>query len=230
MSSSKYKLRFLGALAALATLALAVSCRGFFPPEQLASITIQPSTVTVPLGGTTQMHAFGVNQDGTQAGEVTSKVSWSSDNGAVGVNSTDQPGLLTGVGLSTTTATITGSYQALTPETATASVCVEGGTNFQVLPANNTTVSAALVFPNNGGFTASIDAQVSGTDQTVDITSGVLWSSSNDADLSITSGTDPATVLLTADVSGGTVPVSVSATYTCNGVTMTNTETINVSP
>jgi hypothetical protein len=227
MSSTKSQLRLIGAVAVLATLALAGSCRGFFPGEQLQSITIQPSTATVPLGGTTQMRAFGVNTDGNQAGDVTSKVSWTSDSGAVTVNSTNQPGLLTGISLSSTTATITASYQALTPQTATAAVCVEGGSNFQLVP-DNSTIVGSQAFPNGGGFTASVDAQVSGTSQTVDVTSGVAWASSNVGVISITNGTDPATVVLT-DPTVQT-PVTITATYTCNGVAITKTTTITVNP
>lgn len=227
MSSKRLKLGVIGGVAALGALALAMSCRGFFPGEQLQSITIEPATATVPLGGTTQMHAYGVNTDGTQAGDVTSQVSWSSNSGAITVNSTNQPGLLTGVALSTTAATITASYEALTPQTATASVCVEGGTNFKIVPSN-ATIPGSQAFPNGGGFTASVSAQVDGTTETVDITSGVVWASSNTGVISITNGVDPATVVLT-DPTTQTV-VTITATYTCNAVAITNTTQITVTP
>jgi len=226
-SFTQQKLRLAGAVAALMTLAMAASCRGFFVPDQLQSITVQPANATVPLGGTTQLHAYGVDTTGQQVGDVTNKVTWSSDSGAVGVNSTNEPGLLTGVALSSTTATITASYEALTPETATVAVCVEGGTNFQIQP-NNTSVSGSEEFPNGGGFTASVEAQVDGTNQTVDITSGVTWGSSNTGVLSIAGGTDPATVTL-IDPTTSTA-VTITATYTCNNVAITQTTVITVNP
>ncbi len=44
MSSKKSKLRLLGAFAALATLALAVSCPGFFVNPTLTAIAVGPLT------------------------------------------------------------------------------------------------------------------------------------------------------------------------------------------
>jgi len=227
MSFNHSKLRLTGAFVALATLALAASCRGFFTSEQLQSITVSPSSVTVPLGGTTQMHAFGVNTDGSQAGDVTSKVSWTSSSGIVTLDP-DHPGLLTGQTLSTDTATITASYQALTPQTATAAVCVEGGSNFVITPIG-ISINYGDSFPNNGGFTATVDAQVSGTSQTVDVTSGVTFSSSNTDVLSITNGVDPATATLESDPTSQTA-ITITATYTCNGVTITQTGQLTVNP
>src|SRR5271169_1247010 len=101
MSSTKQRIRLMGACAALAMLALAVSCRGFFPPEQLASMSITPSSANVPLGGTLQLTAYGTNTDTTPAGNITGKVSWSSSSGAVGVTAA---GVLSGNDLSSTPA------------------------------------------------------------------------------------------------------------------------------
>ena len=226
MSYIKPRIRLIGAFLALATLALAASCRGFFQGNQIQSITISPSSVTVPLGGTTQMHAFGVSTTGQQLGDVTSRVSWSSDSGSVTVSPTT-PGLLNGAALSQSTATITASYQALTPQTATAAVCVEGGTNFTISPSN-TSVTSGQTFPSPGGFQAFVDAQVSGTSQNVDITSGVNWNSSNTNALTITGGVDPTGVTIGTVTSN--TPVTVTASYTCNGVTITQTTTITVQP
>ena len=59
MSSTKSQLRLMGAFAALATLALAVSCRGFFVGDTLQSIAVGPASVNVPVGLTQQMTATG---------------------------------------------------------------------------------------------------------------------------------------------------------------------------
>jgi hypothetical protein len=203
MSSTKQRIRFMGACAALATLALAVSCRGFFPPEQLGSMSITPSTANVPLGGTLQLTAFGTNTDTTPAGNITGKASWSSSSGAVSVSPS---GLLTGNDLSSTPATITAEYQGVTA-TSTATVCVENGTNF-LLTFSPTT--ATIGNPE----TVTATADVSGISGAVDISSGVTWSSSNNQVL-ITVG-DPASIDTSQLTSATTV--TIFATYSCNGV------------
>jgi hypothetical protein len=204
MSFTKHKLRLAGAFAALATLALAVSCTGFFVPEQLSSITISPSAPTVPLAGTAQVAAFGTNTDGSSAGNTTSKVTWTSSGDGIAVNSA---GLLSGSALSSTAATITAEDQGITA-TASATVCVENGTNFMIAfsPSNNVESDVAV--------TMVVTADVSGIMGAQDVTAGVQWSSSNTG-VSITAG-DPASVDLSGVTSSGTVIIF--GTYTCNGV------------
>jgi hypothetical protein len=73
MSSTKSRFRVIGAFAALAVLALAVSCRGFFVKPTIASFVISPTNPTVLLGGTTQMHAFGTDSQGNPTGDITNK-------------------------------------------------------------------------------------------------------------------------------------------------------------
>jgi len=200
----KSKLRLAGAFAALATLALAGSCRGFFQPEQLGSMTISPSSPNVPLGGTQQLTAYGTNTDSSSAGNITGKATWSSSSGAVGVSAS---GVLTGNDLSSTPATITAEYQGISA-TASATVCVENGTNFTI------TLSATTV--NVGDTpTAFAYANVTGVTGPVDISSGVQWSTSS-TQVTITNG-DPANI----DTSGVTttpLTVTIFAVYTCNGV------------
>ena len=215
MWSEKRKLRLVGAFAALVTLASAVSCTGFFPPEQVGSITITPSSPTVPLNGTTQLSAYGTYTDNTPAGNITDKVSWSSDSGAVTVSS---GGLLTGVVLSSTPATITAEYQGVSA-TASATVCVENGTNF-ALTFDPTT---AIVGESE---TVKATATVGGTPD-VDISSGVTWSTSNSS-VTVTAG-DPATIDTSA-VTNAPVTVTIFATYTCNGVNNNFSATLTVNP
>ena len=203
MSPNKYGIRTIGAFATLMLLALTASCRGFFPAEQLASITISPSSPNVPLGGTTQLTAYGTNTDSTSAGNITGTVSWSSSSGAVGVSSS---GVLTGNDLSSSAATITAESQGISA-TASATVCVENGTNFKI-DLSATTVSVG------DSPTAFAYTDVSGISGPVDISSGVTWSTSNSS-VTVTNG-DPATI----DTSGATAPLTVTifATYSCNGV------------
>jgi hypothetical protein len=221
MSSAKHKLRLAGAFAALATLALAVSCTGFFPPEQIGTITITPATPTVPLGNTLQLSAYGTNTDTTSAGNITGKVTWTSDSGTVSVTS---GGLLMGNDLSTTPATITATYQAVTA-TASATVCVENGTNPTITfdpPSTTVTVEESV--------TMTVTMAVSGiTTGPVDVTSGVQWSTNN-TEVVITC-CDPASID-TSGLAGLTtaVQVVIFGSYTCNGVPNNFQTTLTVEP
>jgi hypothetical protein len=227
MSSTKQKLRLAGAFAALAALALAVSCTGFFPNPTITSFTISPTSPTVPLGGTTQMHAFGTDSNNNPTGDITSKITWSSKNN--GVVSVSSAGLLSGAALSTSTVEIDANYQALSQQSANASVCVDtviSGT-FLLVPSD-TSVSSTGIFPNGGGMTASVQATVNGATETLDVTAGVVWSANPSADMTITNGVDPATVLMTVVTTD--TPVTVTATYTCNTTTITQSTTITLTP
>jgi hypothetical protein len=216
MASTKSKLRLTGALAALVALALAASCRGFFVPEQLSSITISPTSPNVPLGGTTQLAAFGTNTDGTSAGNITSKVSWSSSNGTVSVNTS---GVLTGNDLSSSAATITAEDQGISA-TASATVCVEGGNDFSITFNPSTAIvgetESAYAYANIGTMTG------------VDISSGVTWSASNTS-VTITAG-DPATI----DTSGLSITsattITIYAVYSCNGINNSFQANLTVDP
>lgn len=119
MLSTKSKLRLIGAFAALATLALAVSCTGFFVKPTLTSIAISPTTPQVQLNQTTQLQAFGTYDDGSR-NQIKSGVSWSSSDPTV-ASVDSSSGLMTG--LQTGTATITADAQGLS-STATATVFI----------------------------------------------------------------------------------------------------------
>lgn len=119
MLSTKSKLRLIGAFAALATLALAVSCTGFFVKPTLTSIAISPTTPQVQLNQTTQLQAFGTYDDGSR-NQIKSGVSWSSSDPTV-ASVDPSSGLMTG--LQTGTATITADAQGLS-STATATVFI----------------------------------------------------------------------------------------------------------
>lgn len=76
MSSTKQKLRLMGAFAALATLALAISCRGFFVKPTLTAIAVGPLTPTIFVGATlntVQMFAVGTFNDGSSS---STPVTW----------------------------------------------------------------------------------------------------------------------------------------------------------
>jgi hypothetical protein len=209
------------AFVVLIGLAIGVSCRGFFTGTTMQSFVISPTAPTVPLGSTTQLHAFGVDTNGQQMGDVTNKVTWSSKApGTISVGA--KTGLLTGVALSTSTVEIDASFQALPQQSTNATVCVEGGSNFQILPKDS-----HIQGGNPVDFTASTDATVNGVPQKVDITASVQWATSNTTVVTIADGTDPAIATTTA-VTQDTL-VTITANYICNGTTNTFTTTLNVT-
>ena len=131
MSSSKQKLRLAAAFAALAMLALAVSCTGYFQNPILTTITIDPPTPSINQGATEQLTATGTYQDGstsTLTGGTScsgNTVCWSSSDTTIVTISTG--GLATGVGQGS--ATITAASGAITATTQ-ATVDLTNVTNF----------------------------------------------------------------------------------------------------
>jgi hypothetical protein len=126
MASTKHTHRLVGAVAALAALALAVSCTGFFQNPTVSSITIDPPNPTVAFGpnaATQQMTAAATYSDGStgslSAGSscTGNTVCWSSSDPTIASISTG--GLLTGVSAGTSTITAaSGSITATTTATA----------------------------------------------------------------------------------------------------------------
>jgi hypothetical protein len=214
MPSTKHKLRLAGAFAALAMLALAVSCKGFFVTPTITSITIGPTGETLVPGGTLQMVASGVPSDGSPNQIVTNKCFWSSSNPAaatVGQNT----GLVTAattVPNPPQTTTITAVYQALTPATASLSVCPAViGLTITASPLTVPAGTATVIM-----FTAT--ATFSGTGST-DVTNEVTWNISNTAIITSIAGGSGTT---TGSNTTGTTTITATL---CN-FTSTNSETI----
>ena len=156
MSSMKHKLRLAGALAVLATMALAVGCRGFFQNPTLTSIAISPTAPQVQLGTTTQLQVFGTYNDGSR-NQVKTGIAWSSS--APTIASIGQTsGVLTGV--QTGTATITADAQGLS-STATATVFLSGITQIVVTPSTWNFTTGAVWTPS----TSTITCTPSGTQE-----------------------------------------------------------------
>ena len=134
MSSTKHKLRLAGAFAALATLALAVSCRGFFTNPTFTTLSISPSAPTVQVGSTVTLQAYGIDSN-NQGSYLTNGVSWSSGTPTVGEISgscaSGACGAVTIQGVSAGTSTITAGTEAVTA-TATLTVLLGNVTDFEV--------------------------------------------------------------------------------------------------
>ena len=235
MSSTKRKLRLMGAFAALGMLALAVSCTGFFQNPTLTTITIDPPTPSISQGASEQLTATGTYQDGTTAtltgGTSCSgnTVCWSSSDTTVVSITTS--GVATGVGQGT--ATITAASGAITG-TTTATVDLTNVTNFEVCEGTfgaTTTCSSGttpLTVTITAGTNGTFIAQGSSSGQTVDLTAASTWTMTSTAPLAgsiecINSGASPETCTIDAATTPGTYTFSV--TY---GATTTLTATLDI--
>jgi hypothetical protein len=211
------------AFTALIALAAGVSCNGFFTNPTITSFTITPTNPTVLLDGTTQMYAWGTNDQGQQNINITSQASWSSgDTTTIGITTGGQ---LSGVALNTTPVTITATYEGLPAQTATANVCVDTGTLLAITPAPFTDSNDAA----SQQFTATLTANVDNKSTNLDVTDVVQWASTNSA-VTIADGTGLATITVPGSGSAAATG-TVTATYTCNSSTITsNTSNVTIDP
>jgi hypothetical protein len=113
---------------ALIALAFGVSCTGFFPPNSLTAVSIQPPSPQIEVGTPQTLQAWGTYQDGTRA-QITSGVQWtSSDNTVLQIGPTT--GLATGEGAGGN-ATVTAAAQGLNG-TASANVYLGTVNSFEL--------------------------------------------------------------------------------------------------
>jgi len=155
MSSRKQKLRVMGAFVALATLALLVSCTGFFVNPTWQSIAIQPPNPSVAVGFTITLTAWGTDTNG-QRSQITRNLVWDVSNASgSGTVATLDPdtGKLTGV--SAGTVTVTASSEGVSG-TATATVAQEVST-MTITPPTNTVI-------DDGSSFATFNVTSGGTD------------------------------------------------------------------
>ena len=219
MSLTKHKLRLIGAIAALATLALAVSCRGFFVNPTLTAISISPSAPQVEVGTTLPpaLSVYGTYSDGS-TGVVSSGVSWSSETPAV---ATVTPGgSLQGVSLGT--ATIQANAQAVTAS-ANATVFLGGITAISVNPTSgsvdNTTLSTAT-------FTFTATANGGPVEITTD-NGGILTITPNTSGTDLSCAASGNTEVCSTD--GNAVPGTYSVIMTYPGTNASATATLTVT-
>lgn len=216
-SKKKQKLQAFGAIAVLATLALAVSCRGFFVNPTLTAINIDPSTPEVELNNTLNLSVYGTYNDGT-TGLVTSGVSWSSGTPSVAAFTTPTSNVLQGVSLGTST--ITANAQAVTA-TATATVYLGGITAMTVTPT-----SASLTGTNSQPFTFVATANGAQVDITTD-NGGTITINPANVDLSCTASGD--TEVCALDGNQQTTQTQ-SVTMSYPGTTITASATVTTGP
>ncbi|HVO59405.1 MAG TPA: Ig-like domain-containing protein [Terriglobales bacterium] len=161
------------------------------------SLSIQPSSPTLPLGLTQTFLAIVQLHNGTSQ-DVSSLSRWTSSNTAVAT--IDKKGDLTTVSQGNTT--ITAAYGSLTATTSV-TVTPPGVIAVDINPANPNPIQTGDTLPFNATGTMSDGSAPP------DITSKVTWSSSNAGAVSIISGGSHAG-LATANAVGVTI---ISATY-----------------
>jgi uncharacterized protein YjdB len=210
MSSTKQRIRLTGAFAALATLALAVSCRGFFVKPTLTSIAISPTSPQVEVSQTQSLQAFGTFDDGSR-NQIKSGVSWSSSDPTVATIDPNS-GVLTGEQTGTTT--ITANAQGLSG-TATATV-------FLIITSISISPTTANITQNGGTAPFTVTAISNG--KTIDITSAATLTPA----VTTISCVYDSTVLkqVCTDNSAPTGTYQIVASY--SGSTLTATATVTV--
>ena len=227
MSSAKNKLRLAGAFAALATLAVAVSCKGFFQNPTVSTISILPPTPTVAVGGSAQLNADGTDSFGdpiTLTGGTSctgTTVCWSSDTPSVATISAG--GTLTGV--SAGTSTITAASGTATA-TATATVTLANVTSIILSPNTSFSMAADSTAGSGNGQCLTVLATAGGQTN-IDVTASVTWQTgtagiitpqgAEDPECVEAGGTAGSTTLFAQYTSGDTVINSDSITVTVTG-------------
>jgi len=211
-SEKKTHLLLIGAFLALGTLALAVSCKGFFVKPTLSSLSVDPASPTIETGSTNntvQMFAVGTFNDGSTGNP---SVSW-----------TISP---------TTTATINSNGLVSSVATGSATVTATSNDNPAITGTQSLTVTVGCIqsitlSPTSGTITTndpsiSITATAATCNGSDDVTSVATWTSSNTNLATVSAGT---VTILAGITTGGTV----SVTATIGSVTSI-AATITVSP
>ncbi len=192
------KLALTLAFTVLVALAFGISCSGFFPPNSLVSLAVQPPSPDIQLGQTTTLTAYGTYQDNTRQ-LVTSGVAWSSSDPTVlSINQTT--GVADGVGLGT--ATVTASAQGISG-TASATVFLNI-TSLTVKPTS-WTFSGAQGGTTDPGFVVTANGNT-------DVTSSAIFTSSNTTYITCVNGTDPVVCTAIAGTQAGQYTITVSYT------------------
>jgi len=214
MFALKSKLRLIGAFAALASLALAISCRGFFVNPTLSSLAVGPANPTIETGNTNntvQMNAVGTNNDGSTA--TNPSISWTITPTTVATVSAT--GLVTSASVGTATVTATSNQIPSVTATQTVTVTVGCISSITLSPTSGSV-------SNGSGLTVQLKATAVTCNGSPDVTSVATWNSSNTSLATVSAG-------LVSGVAGLTTggPVTVTASI---GNVVSNAATINVSP
>ena len=208
MLTPKRKLQLLTAFTFLLSLGW-IGCQGFFTKPVLTRITVNPSTASVQVNGTTPLSATGTFDD-TSTADVTTTSTWSSSD--VAHATVDNKGVVTGVAATTTSVTITATKSGIS---GTATVTV-GAQTLVVTSPQGSTFSLKSLPP---GGTIQLSATLGGTD----VTSACTFTSSNPAVITMSTVTPGQ-----ASFGGSTGTVTITATDT--GANASGSVQITVNP
>ncbi len=230
------KLALTLAFTVLVALATGISCKGFFQPNTLSSIAIQPPSPQIEVGSTTTetLQAWGTYSDNSRA-QITSGVSWtSSDNTIVeiiGACANAQPcGSATAEGVNTGgTATITASAQGISA-TASATAYLGTVTSFEVClgtfvagqACNTGTWAPRSAKGGTQDYYVQATYQGSPIDLTTASTFGAISPATTVGSITCDNTSSPASCTVTA----GTTPFPQTYTFT---VTYGTTNSVTVS-
>lgn len=212
MSSTKSQIRALGAVAALATLAFAISCRGFFVKPILSSLTVAPNTPSIQTGSTNntvQMTAIGQFNDGSTGNPA---VSWSISPNDGSIATITSNGLVTSVAVGSATVTATANQNPSITGTQQVTVTVGCITSITLNPTSGT------ISVGGANHTISISATANTCNGAVPITDVATWNTSNSQFATVAGG------VVTAVAQG-----QVNVTASSGGITSGNA-VITVTP
>ena len=212
-SPKRSNLRLIGAFSVLATLALAVGCKGFFVKPTLSSLAVGPASPTIETGNTNntvQMTAFGTNSDGSTSSSPS--VAWSIDPSSVATISAS--GLVTSASVGTATVTATSNDNPTITGTQSVTVTVGCITAITLKPTSGT------VTTNQPSF--SITATATTCNGSPDVTDVATWNSSNTNLATVSAGT---VSIVSGITTGGVVQITASI-----GNITSNAATITVTP
>ena len=210
MFSRNPKVRVIGALAALATLALNVSCTGFFVNPTVTSLAIGPANLSLAPDATFQMVATATYSDGSTK-DATGQSVWTSS--SPNIANFSSPGRITAASLSSLTTlpgttTVSASLGTVSSSTQTVNVC-------PVVQTLTLTVNGGASVTVTGGTTVTFNLQATfnGVTGTTDVTAYATWNISNTAVLSsidtagngaTIGGGTPGTTTVSATICGAT--------------------------
>jgi len=227
MSSKKNTIRLIGAVAALGLLALAASCRGFFPPTTFTAITISPTTPQVALGETLSLQLYGTPSGGGGNQAISTGVDWSTTTGTSGSASFNNPSSALLTGNNVGSITVNASFEGLTATangvvylTNVVSICVSTSNTSGSCSTQTEDISEPVPVSL---FAIANYTDANGQSQTIDITTSATWtlSGADASGITCTTTTSPAVCSEpTAATTAGDVTITV--TYPQTSVTGTN--------
>lgn len=201
------------AFTVLLVAAFGAGCKGFFAPNALESIAIQPPNPQVAVGSSMALQAWGVYQDNSRS-QIKSGVVWMSDTPAIISIDTNTGEITAPAGTLGGTAQITAAAQGLSAN-ATATAYLANVTNLEICAGvfNTGTCPAGTFTVNQGGSAQNYYATVNSNGTPVDVTTVATWTVTPVAsagDVSCDAGDSPAVCTVDPQTSANTYTITVT--------------------